>query len=177
MQSFQQEKTCLYTNVRRKIIEKERDDVLIEKQLLSTRSVYLCTACAEYAYENFILPPKEKRPKHYVDTVILLIEDGDIDEDDMARIAEAIGKSQHDKFHNESMNDAFLYKSEKFLHSYNPYHWIHEQNSLVLSFLKSLCNINENSNGRNFCHWSCVMRSFYFVPTLTSFFRCLFQRT
>lgn len=62
----------LYKRTSRKF-SKHIEDELIERGFLSERATYLCTACADYAYENFVVPPKEKRPKHsthYVDTII-----------------------------------------------------------------------------------------------------------
>jgi len=133
----------LYKRTSRKF-SKHIEDELIERGFLSERATYLCTACADYAYENFVVPPKEKRPKHsthYVDTIIEFIETDAIDDADLAKIVQCIGKQKRVSLFNDSRSQSLQYKDDTFINSYDPCTWLEGQNRVVLEFLKSLCGI------------------------------------
>ncbi|CAC5380387.1 unnamed protein product [Mytilus coruscus] len=107
-------------------IAKHLDEILVEKGFLSDRAVYLCTACSNYAYENFVVPPKEKRAKyssHYIDTTIELIESDIMNDDDLLRLVFTIWKKKRGSLVSESNRASQQYKDDDFLNSYKPGDW------------------------------------------------------
>jgi len=126
------------------------ENVLIDKEYLSPRSVYLCSGCADYVKDNFLLPPSEKRSKlsgHFVDTctIIQMIENDQIEDNDLIRISNALGKSQNQKLLNESCDISLAYRSDDFLYSYNPTLWFEDRNPVIAEFLKGVTGVSDYS--------------------------------
>ena len=120
----------LYKRTSRKC-SKDIEDELIERVFSSERVTYLCTT-------------KEKRQKHcthYVDTIIEFIETDAIDDADLVKIVQCIGKQKRVSLLNDSRSQSLQYKDDTFINSYDPCTWLEGQNRVVLEFLKSLCGI------------------------------------
>lgn len=66
---------------------------LVENGHLSKRSVFLCTACATYSEKNFITNEKDIEDK-LVEQVIDLIKTNNISDENVIKIAEAIGSRE-----------------------------------------------------------------------------------
>lgn len=100
---------------------------LVERELLSPRATYLCTACALFAESNFLDVSGPKRrlySRHYVDAVISAIEDGSIDTHDLLRLTAAIGSSQSFTLYEESVRQSQGYKDDACLTGYSAVVWL-----------------------------------------------------
>ncbi|CAC5388278.1 unnamed protein product [Mytilus coruscus] len=120
-------------------------NLLIEKLCINQRSTYICTAYADVVQDNFYLPPREKRQKltlHFVDTIIELIENNELDNEHLIRISSVLGKSQEaDILLNKSHLLTNAYISEEFLFEFNANLWLHQRNPVLIAFMKSLTGI------------------------------------
>lgn len=79
---------------------------LVENGHLSKRSVFLCTACATYSEKNFISNEKDIEDK-LVEQVIDLIKTNNISDENVIKIAEAIGSRETRKMKDDFNDNVF----------------------------------------------------------------------
>lgn len=112
---------------------------LVENGHLCKRSVFLCTACAAYSEKHLISNEKDIEDK-LVEQVINLIKTNNTSDENVIKIAEAIGSREIRKMKDDFNDNVFSqYKNVDFLTCASIDTWIADRNKVMSSFLLSLC--------------------------------------
>jgi hypothetical protein len=116
---------------------------------LSTRALYLCTACVEFADEHLVpsVPPPAKKATVVHSSVKNVIENLNTDilsSLDKITLYTALGEVLATDFSADAANVSQAYKNLETLSSFDSATWIAERNNLLVSFLRAVCMFDDN---------------------------------
>ena len=153
---------------------------LISLGVLSSRATYLCDICASFGQTDNT--EKNKRMKYnHIDAVVKDIEQGDLQEDDMRRLAGALGRSQHETFKQQSYDTTKTYKDS--IKQFSIDGWVTSKNIIVSGFINELVGAKEGKSKQSVyiaAAIDCLMAAtisncitpLFFIFNIVSYFIC-----
>jgi hypothetical protein len=135
----------------------------IDNNDASIKSVFLCSACAEYASRNISFPSSAKRPPvedNDVSSVMEKLRNNTLPIDEKVKLCKALGDSLSDELARDADKVSGQYRNLDYISNFDASTWLGKRNECIVSFLLALCRVENNASDKKMASMTKAIEQF-----------------